>query len=102
MYLWMWETSWAMASGEYYGIGAPSVWKYKLEVTVPSRSPYRTTPYICARLHEGTTVPVKVSRSNHKRVTIDGPALAEEGGVSSRSARREQAIQEFLAERGNS
>jgi hypothetical protein len=96
------ETSWSMASGEYYGIGAPSVWKYKLEVTVPGRGPYKTVLYICARLHEGTTVPVKVSRWNHKRVTIDGPALSKEGGGSGRSARREQAIQEFLAERGNS
>lgn len=94
------ETSWSMASGEYYGIGAPSVWKYKLEVTVPGRGPYKTTLYICAHLREGTTVPVKVSRWNHKRVTVDGPALSEEGGDGSRSARREQAIQEALAERG--
>jgi hypothetical protein len=90
------ETSWSMASGEYYGIGAPSVWRYKLEVTVPSRSPYRTTLYICAHLHEGATVPVKVSRWNHKRVTVDGPALSESGG-SGRSARREQAIEEAVA-----
>jgi hypothetical protein len=96
------ETSWSMASGEYYGIGAPSVWKYKLEVTLPGRGPYKTVLYICARLHEGTTVPVKVSRWNHKRVTVDGPALSEQGGGSNRSARREQAIQELLAERGNS
>jgi hypothetical protein len=95
------ETSWSMASGEYYGIGAPSVWKYKLDVTLPGRGPYKTVLYICARLHEGTTVPVKVSRWNHKRVTVDGPALSEEGG-GSRSTRREQAIQEFLAERGKS
>ena len=96
------ETSWSMASGEYYGIGAPVVWKYKLAVTLPGRGPYKTVLYICARLHEGTTVPVKVSRWNHKRVTIDGPALSEEGGGSGRSTRREQAIQEFLAERGKS
>ena len=95
------ETSWSMASGEYYGIGAPLVWKYKLEVTLPGRGPYKTVLYICARLHEGTTVPVKVSRWNHKRVTVDGPALSEDGG-SGRSTRREQAIQEFLAERGKS
>jgi hypothetical protein len=94
-------TSWSMASGEYYGIGAPSVWKYKLDVTLPGRGPYKTVLYICAHLHEGT-VPVKVSRWNHKRVTIDGPALSEAGGGSNRSARREQAIQEVLAERGNS
>lgn len=85
------ETSWSMASGEYYGIGAPVVWKYKLEVTLPGHSPYKTVLYICARLHEGTTVPVKVSRWNHKRVTIDGPALAESGG-SGRSARRDEGI----------
>lgn len=96
------ETSWSMASGEYYGIGAPSVWKYKLEVTLPGRSPYKTYLYICAHLRKGTTVPVKVSRWNHKRVTVDGPALSEEGGGSARSERREQAIQEFLAERGKS
>jgi hypothetical protein len=96
------ETSWTMASGEYYGIGAPSVWKYKLVVTRPGHGPYKTVLYICARLHEGTTVPVKVSRWNPKRVTVDGPALSEEGGGSSRSARREQAAREFLAERGNS
>jgi hypothetical protein len=96
------ETSWSMASGEYYGIGAPSVWKYKLEVTLPGRGPYKTVLYICAHLREGTTVPVKVSRLNHKRVTVDGPAISEAGGGSSRSARREQAIQEALAERRNS
>jgi hypothetical protein len=95
------ETSWSMASGEYYGIGAPSVWKYKLEVTVPGRGPYRTILYICARLHEGATVPVRVSRWNHHRVTVDGPALGS-GGPTPRSARREQAIQAALAERGNS
>ncbi len=96
------ETSWSMASGEYYGIGAPSVWKYKLEVTLPGHDPYKTVLYICAHLREGTTIPVKVSRWNHKRVTVDGPALSEEGGGSSRSARREQAIQEALADRGRS
>src|ERR1700753_2715082 len=36
------ETSWSMASGEYYGIGAPSVWRYKLEVTLGTHHPYRT------------------------------------------------------------
>jgi hypothetical protein len=91
------ETSWSMASGEYYGIGAPSVWKYKLEVTLPGHGPYRTVLYICAHLREGTTVPVKVSRWNHKRVTVDGPALSEGGAAGGRSARREQAIEEALA-----
>lgn len=31
------ETSWSMASGEYYGIGAPSVWKYNLHLRAPAR-----------------------------------------------------------------
>ena len=31
------ETSWAMSSGEYEGIGAPSVWKYGLQVKCPAR-----------------------------------------------------------------
>ncbi len=57
--------------------------------------PDKTVLYICARLREGTTVPVKVSRWNSKRVTVDGPALSEEGGGSSRSARREQAAGSF-------
>jgi hypothetical protein len=96
------ETSWTMAAGEYYGIGAPSVWKYGLEVTVPGRSPYRTTLYICARLHEGDTLPVRVSRLNHERVTVDGPALASEGGgTTSRSARREQAFRDALTDSGD-
>lgn len=90
------ETSWSMASGEYYGIGAPTVCKYGLEVTRPGHSKYKTTLYVCANLREGATIPVKVSRWNKKRVAIDGPALSEAGG-SGRSERREQAIQEALA-----
>ena len=78
------ETTWAVASGEYYGIGAPTVWKYGLEVRVAGRGPYRTTLYICARLREHTTVPVRVSRWNHKRVTVDAPALAAAEGRASR------------------
>lgn len=92
------ETSWTMASGEYYGIGAPNIWKYRLEVTRPGHSPYRTKLYVCAHLREGTTIPVKVSRWNRKRVAIDGPALSEAGG-SGRAERREQAIKEALAAR---
>jgi hypothetical protein len=69
------ETTWSVASGEYYGIGAPSVWKYGLEVRVPGRGPYRATLYICAHLREDATVPVRVSRWNPKRVTVDAPAL---------------------------
>jgi hypothetical protein len=88
------ETSWSMASGEYYGIGAPVVWKYKLEVTVGDRHPYRTTLYICAHLHEGATIPVKVSRWNHKRVTVDGPAFAEVAPGSARE--RERALRDSI------
>jgi hypothetical protein len=94
------ETSWTMAAGEYYGIGAPNVWKYGLEVTVPGRSPYRTTLYICARLHEGTTIPVKVSRWNRKRVTVDAPSFSAAGDLAGSEPRR-QAIREALAERGD-
>ena len=93
------ETSWSMASGEYYGIGAPSVWKYKLEVTLPGRDAYRTTLYICAHLRQGATVPVKVSRWNHKRVTVDGPALSEMDEGGSRTQRQE-AFRQALAESG--
>ena len=50
---------------------APYVWKYGLEVTVDGRAPYQTMLYICARLSEGETVPVRVSKLNPKRVTID-------------------------------
>jgi hypothetical protein len=95
------ETSIAMASGQYYGIGAPMVWKYKLEVTRPGHSPYKTVLYICAQVREGTTVPVKISRWNHKRVTIDGPALSESGG-GGRSERREQGITVTFSKRGDS
>jgi hypothetical protein len=92
------ETSWTMASGEYYGIGAPNIWKYRLEVTRPGHSPYRTKLYVCAHLREGDTIPVKVSRWNRKRVAIDGPALSEVGG-SGRGVQREQAIEAALAAR---
>jgi hypothetical protein len=122
MYLWMWgirkgdprllrrgesataevltakETSWSMASGEYYGIGAPNICKYRLEVTRSGHGPYKTKLYVCAHLREGATIPVKVSRWNRKRVAIDGPALSEAGG-SGRGDRREQAIEEALAAR---
>jgi hypothetical protein len=73
-------TKWAMASGEYYGIGAPLVWKYGLDVTVKGRQRYRTNLYICAHLGSSGTIPVRVSRLNRKRVTVDGPALAASGG----------------------
>jgi hypothetical protein len=72
------ETSWAMSAGEYEGIGAPTVWKYGLDVTAPDREPYQTTLYICAHLREGETLPVYVSRLNPKRVTVD---LAEQAAA---------------------
>ena len=93
------ETRWSMASGEYAGIGAPSVWRYKLEVTRPDHGPYKTVLYICAHLHKGTTVPVRVSRWNPKRVTVDGPALSD-GDEVGRTAWREEKVQEALAESG--
>jgi Short C-terminal domain len=70
------ETSWQMAAGEYYGIGAPNVWKYGLNVSLPGREPYATTLYICARLREGETVPIVAGRLNTKRVTVDLAAHA--------------------------
>jgi hypothetical protein len=72
------ETSWAMSAGEYEGIGAPTVWKYGLDVTVPDKERYQTTLYICAHLETGETLPVYVSRLNPKRVTID---LAEQAAA---------------------
>ena len=70
------ETSWAMSSGEYEGIGAPTVWKYGLEVSAPGKDPYQTTLYICAHLRGGDTVPVFISPHNAKRVTVDLKQLA--------------------------
>jgi hypothetical protein len=93
------ETSWSMASGEYYGIGAPSIWKYRLEVTIPGHSPYRTTLYICAHLGGRGAIPVKVSRINHKRVTVDGPAFASQDEAAGSSAEREQAFRDVIAGR---
>lgn len=70
------ETSWQMAAGEYYGIGAPNVWKYRLNVSLPGKEPYATTLYICAHLREGEAVPIVASRLNPKRVTVDVAAHA--------------------------
>lgn len=48
------------------------VYKYRLRVSVPGKSPYETDCSICASgIGEGSTVDVAVSRHNHKRVTID-------------------------------
>jgi hypothetical protein len=93
------QTRWAMAAGEYYGIGAPAIWKYKLEVTRPGHGPYRTILYICAHLGHSGTIPVRISRWNHKRVTFDPDAAGSDGPLGDRSG-REQEIQEALAERG--
>lgn len=70
------ETSWAMSAGEYEGIGAPTVWKYGLQVSVAGKDPYPATLYICAHLRSGDTVPVYVSPHNAKRVTVDLKQLA--------------------------
>ena len=67
------QTNTVVQEGEF-AWEAPYVWKYGLEVTVPGRDPYKTMLYICASLSEGETVPVRVSKLNHKRVTIDRDA----------------------------
>ena len=64
------QTNTVVQAGEF-DWQAPFVWKYGLEVTVPGWPPYKTMLYICASLSEGETVPVRVARFNHKRVTID-------------------------------
>ncbi|HUZ36501.1 MAG TPA: SHOCT domain-containing protein [Streptosporangiaceae bacterium] len=51
---------------------APRVYKYRLRVAVPGRSPYETDCRICASgIRQGSAVRVAVSPHNHKRVTID-------------------------------
>jgi hypothetical protein len=51
---------------------APRVYKYRLRVTIPGRSPYETNCSICASgIRPGAVVDVAVSPRNHKRVTID-------------------------------
>lgn len=51
---------------------APRVYKYRLRVAIPDRSPYETDCRICASgIRQGSTVRVAVSPHNHKRVTID-------------------------------
>lgn len=99
------ETSWRMSAGEYMGIGAPAVWKYGLEVTVPGRDPYGTTLYICAHLPSSKPVPVCVSRLNPKRVTVDAAALTAveqeiaDERIDARVARMRAAGQNELADR---
>jgi hypothetical protein len=51
---------------------APRVYKYRLRVTIPGRSPYETSCSICASgIRPGAVVDVAVSRHNRQRVTID-------------------------------
>ena len=51
---------------------APRVYKYRLRVTIPGRSPYETSCSICASgIRPGAVVEVVVSRHNRRRVTID-------------------------------
>jgi hypothetical protein len=90
------QTKWAMAAGEYYGIGAPAIWKYRLEVTKPGHSPYKTNLYICAHLGESGTIPVRISRWDRWRVTFD-PEAADIGGPLGGRSVREQKIEEALA-----
>ena len=71
------ETNTVVQEGEF-AWNAPYVWKYGLQVTVPGWQPYKTMLYICASLSEGETIPVRVARFNHKRVTIDPVAYAQQ------------------------
>ena len=64
------QTNTIVQEGEF-GWEAPYVWKYGLTVTVPGWQPYNTMLYICASLTPGETIPVRVAKFNHKRVTID-------------------------------
>jgi hypothetical protein len=51
---------------------APRVYKYRLRVTLPGRTPYETSCSICASgMRPGEVVDVAVGRHNRKRVTID-------------------------------
>jgi hypothetical protein len=89
------ETSVQMAAGEYYGIGAPNVWKYGPEVSLPGKDPYKTILYICARLHVGATVPVAASQLNRKRSRSTGlsmHALEHAGPIPPRLIERRQRI----------
>ena len=85
-------TSVSMAAGEYEGIGAPTVWKYGLDVTAPDRAPYSTNLYVCAYLREGQTLPVFVSRLNPKRVAVDLKQLAREAAAAPPDLRVPQRV----------
>ena len=80
------QTNTVVQEGEF-AWNAPYVWKYGLEVTVPGWPPYKTMLYICASLSEGETVPVRVARFNHKRVTIDPDAYNKQYSERTHSAR---------------
>ena len=80
------QTNTVVQEGEF-AWEAPYVWKYGLEVTVPGRDPYKTMLYICAYLSEGDTVPVRVSKFNHKRVTIDRDAYDKQYGETTHLTR---------------
>ncbi len=71
------QTNTVVQEGEF-AWNAPYVWKYGLEVTVPGWQPYKTMLYICASLSQGETIPVRVAKFNHKRVTIDPVAYAQQ------------------------
>ena len=85
-------TSVSMAAGEYEGIGAPTVWKYGLDVTAPDQQPYSTNLYVCAYLQEGQTLPVFVSRLNPKRVAVDLKQLAQEAAAAPPDLRVPQRV----------
>jgi len=80
------RTNTVVQTGEF-AWEAPYVWKYGLEITVPGRDPYKTVLYICASLSEGETVPVRVSRFNRKRVTIDRDAYHKQHNERMRPVR---------------
>ena len=71
------QTNTIVQAGEF-DWEAPYVWKYGLEVTVPGWQPYKTMLYICASFSQGETIPVRVARFNHKRVTVDRDAYNKE------------------------
>ena len=80
------QTNTVVQAGEF-DWEAPYVWKYGLEVTVPGWAPYKTMLYICAHLSEGETIPVRVSRLNRQRVTIDRDAYDKQYGERTLPAR---------------
>ena len=81
------QTNTVVQAGEF-DWEAPYVWKYGLEVTVPGWAPYKTMLYICASLTAGETIPVRVARFNHKRVTIDRDAYNKQYGERTARDRR--------------